>query len=159
MRPRRKSPRRAQGGPRERPRGGTQGRAQGRAQGGEPRKHQRGGGLSLKRHALYFMDVIRLSHACRAQFVEITGVTPLARESPYKHKNHCRWLAPQKVTRKHNVTMLQVLRHRPSNELNGIFRHAGANRDLCMHVRVSFTRTKKSKIDMLKLAGRRPAIT
>ena len=38
--------------------------------------------MSLKRHALYFMDVIRLIHACRATFVEITGVCTFGKREP-----------------------------------------------------------------------------
>ena len=40
--------------------------------------------IRFKRHALYFMDVIRLSYACGAIFVEITGVCTLGKREPIK---------------------------------------------------------------------------
>jgi len=74
MRPKRDSPRSAQGGQREGPRRGPRKRPKKGAREVSPGGIKGGGRIESISHALHFMDVIRLINACPATFVEITGV-------------------------------------------------------------------------------------
>ena len=111
MRPRRESPKRNQEGtgkgpgkvPEEGPDEDQKRRAQD-TQKGQKLKSEK---ASPQVHESDTMELYMSNPICG-----ITGVTPLARERPYKHRDHNRWLAPQEATGKHSVAMLQVLRHR-----------------------------------------------